>query len=208
MVTLAPAEWPVGTGSLACGVRVANLPWDSWGGAVPDPIDRSVMVSFGAAEASRDGGLRVAILPSTPDVTQVTFPEPLRVWIYGWSTDAQGTDAQPTDTSATILGTATATVAGGAPIPLDRVAGPSVAPVTLADVEWCDGPDGPADAATIRGLNVTAGPATQILYGGPATSALIGGLVWAGRWWSRSTARPPRPITSPPGRLRPPASTT
>ena len=181
VVTLRPAEWPVGTGGLACGVRMANLPWDSWGGEVPDPIDLSVMASFGAAEASRDGGLRVAILPSTPDVTQVTYPEPLRVWIYGWSTDAQQTDAQHTDTPAAILGMATATVAGGAPIPLDRVAGPSVASVTLADVEWCDGPDGPADAATIRGLNVTAGPATQILYGGPATSALIGGLVWAGR---------------------------
>jgi hypothetical protein len=135
------------------------------------------MVSFGAAEASRDGGLRVAILPSTPDVTQVTYPEALRVWIYGWRTDAEDTDTS----AATILGSATATVAGGAPIPLDRVAGPSVASVTLADVEWCDGPDGPADAATIRGLNVTAGPATQLLYSGPATSALVGGLVWAGR---------------------------
>ena len=182
----APAGSPAGTGSLACGVRVANLPWDSWDGAGPDPIDRSVMESFGAAQASRDEGLRLAILPSTPGVTQVTYPGPLRVWIYGWSTDAQRTDALHTDalrtnTPPTILGTATATVAGGAPIPLDRVAGPSVARVTLTDVQWCDGPDGPADAASIRGLTVTAGPATQILDRGPATSALIGGVVSAGR---------------------------
>lgn len=169
------AELPAVTDTLRCGVRVTNLPWDSWDGAVPDPIDQSVMESFGAAEASRDEGLRVAILPSTPDVTQVIFPEALRVWVYGWSTNALHTDDP-----AAILGTATATVAGGTPIALDRIAGPSVAPVTLTDVQWCDGPDGPVDAESIRGLNVTAGPAEQFLYRSPATSALVGGLVWAG----------------------------
>ncbi len=133
------------------------------------------MESFGAAEAAGGEGLRLAILPSTAGVTRVAYPEPLRAWIYGWATGESGADGPPA-----ILGTATATVAGGAPIPLDRVAGPSVALVTLADVQWCEGPDGPADAATIRGLTVTAGPATQIIYGGAATSALIGGIVWAG----------------------------
>ncbi len=169
------AESPVSPSDLRCGARLADLPWDSWGGASTNPIDQSVVESFGAAEASSEEGLRLAILPSTPDVTQVSYPEPLRVWIYGWDTDAQHSDIR-----VNILGTATATVAGGAPIPLDRVAGPSVAPVTLTNVQWCDGPDGPADATSIRGLTVTAGPATQIIDRSPATSALVGGLIWAG----------------------------
>ena len=169
------AESPVHARDLTCGARLADLPWDSWGGAPANPIDQSAVESFGAAKASREEGLGLAILPSTPDVTRVAYPEPLRAWIYGWSTDTQDTDVP-----ATILGTATATVASGAPIPLDRVAGPSVTTVTLTDVQWCDGPDGPADATSIRGLTVTAGPGTQIIDGSPATSALVGGLIWAG----------------------------
>ena len=169
------AETRVRAGDLGCGVRLADLTWDSRGGAPTGPIDESAMESFGAEKASREDGLRLAILPSTPDVSKVTYPEPLRVWMYGWSTDTQDTDVPPV-----ILGTATAAVAGGAPIPLERVAGPSVVPVTLTNVQWCDGPDGPVDAASIRGLTVTAGPGTQIIDGSPATSALVGGLIWAG----------------------------
>ncbi len=168
-------ETPASASDLRCGALVANLPGDSWGPAATTPIEQSVVESFGAAEASNEEGLRLAILPATPGVTRVTYPEPLRTWIYGWNTGAQYSDSR-----VTILGTATATVASGAPIPLDRVAGPSVTTVTLTDVRWCDGPDGPADPASIRGLTVTAGPAEQILDRSSATSALVRGLVWAG----------------------------
>jgi len=122
--------------------------------AMTSPLARTAVAS-GAIDPSANETLpagepaRLVLLP-TPgtDSSTLAYPDGLRVWLVAHP-DPE-TLAPPNDPEAlrpyayAVVGTATATVGDGAPIPLDRFSGPSRTTVTLTDVQWCDAAYQPA----------------------------------------------------------------
>ena len=90
----------------------------------------------------------LSLLP--PELTPfaaVAYPEPLRVWFLADAPIPANGLPQLRGPGFTVIGTALASVNGGAPVLLDRIEGPTATTLAFTEVQWCQAPG--ADPTTV-----------------------------------------------------------
>jgi hypothetical protein len=135
------------TSVLTCGAHVdagANYGTGRKSGAVQQGVFQPAAgTTFGTAAT-----VDLSLLPPelTPFAT-VAYPERLRVWFLADAPIPANGLPKLRGPGFTVIGTALASVNGGAPVSLDRVQGPTATTVTFTEARWCQEPG--ADPTTV-----------------------------------------------------------
>ncbi len=134
------------TAELTCGAHVdagANFVT----GRTSVAVEAAALVP-GATFADGSTGDLTLLPPVLPPTGQVAYPDPLRVWFLAEAPVPSNGLMKVRGPGYSVIGTGTALVADGEPVPLHRSMGPSTVTVVFSDLQWCEAAD-PGDTTVL-----------------------------------------------------------